>query len=109
MPHENGRLTDEELQPHIDDIVFAASLVNDGWLSTSNSGRRVARWKQPPRLLRDLIRPEMLDTPEAKYYLRRGDISTFELRTPPPGLEREELVLTVRQFRAFKLLGGRVA
>lgn len=100
-------LSEEELTPTPEDFEFAAELIDEGWRSVSNKYREVARL--PPKSnAEDLIKPEALDG----HPLGRDLADCWEknkwwlLRCSPVAEKRS---LTVRQFRAFKLLGGRVA
>lgn len=108
MPHENGRLTAEELQPTDDDLAEAKRLVEEGWKSTSNKYRMVRRWHPNILDLEDLIHPEMVETAEAQWWLKYAHGPSLRM-ADVQGLPIEEKTLTVRVFNAFKKLGGEMA
>lgn len=109
------QLTSTELCPGPGDALLGAELVRDGWLSVSTKHRRVARLTSEWPKAENLIRSEMLDTLAGKemveLYRRR---SRHVLRRFSSGNQDEAkfveiMELTIKQFRAFKQLGGECA
>lgn len=110
MPHENGQLTDEELQPTDEQLDLGRRLVAEGWLSTSNKYRHIRRWAGNPRAeIRALISPELRNSPAARWILAQINERQPWLRTDDRYFPVEERVLTVREYRAFRLAGGQSA
>jgi hypothetical protein len=108
MPHENGQLTAEEIEPTEEQLELGRRLVRGGWKSTSNKYRTLRRWAGDPHAeIRALIRPELMETPAARWVLAQINDHQPWLRTIN---ERffpvEECTLTVREYRAFRLAGG---
>lgn len=99
-------LTDEELAPSEKDLEEARVLLAEGWASTSNKYRTVARFIEPVPVIEDMVAPKVLATFHGKRlaacWQRCGHGS--DLRCSQEGVERREL--RVRVFRAFKRLGG---
>lgn len=122
-------LTPEELEPGAEDLELAARLVEEGYLSISRKYRMVARLTDKVPTAKDIIRPEMLDTPIGRemakwweghqcYLLRMvaSGAGGDGCMTLPHTRERISIVdlvevreLTIKQFRAFKKLGGESA
>lgn len=104
-----GKLDDDELEPTDEDLKYAKELIDQGWQSTSNRYRNVARFIEPIPDIRDMVSAEVLAT----YHGRRlADAwkrawHSSDLRLGGEGVEQR--TLTVKQFRAFKRLGGKVA
>lgn len=101
-------LTDEELSPGAEDITFAQKLIDEGWLQASAKYRHVIGPFPSVPGAADLIRPEVLNTPIGKrladlwerdmpYYVRFHLVDKKDL---------QELTLSVKQFKAYKKLGG---
>lgn len=108
MPHDNGQLTAEELEPTPEQREEGRRLVEEGWASVSNKYRTIRRWVTPPRRLLELLRPEVLDTPEGRFLQDNLRFCEPSLRGAERfGFEVEERVLTVREYRAFRLAGGK--
>lgn len=102
-------LTPEELEPGEEDIEYARKLIAEGWKSTSNKYRSVAK-RRIPLTGKDIVRPEMWETEEGKRLIQNWDNgwAGFYLRSPNhPDIEHIEL--SVKQYRAFKKLGGETA
>lgn len=112
MPYENGMLTPEEIEPTAEDLEFAAKLIQDGYESISNRYRTVVRFIEKPFskvTLRDLIKPELQHIPEVKWLMSEMAHRKPSVRSFDHIFKKEELQLTVKQFRAFKLQQGKVA
>jgi hypothetical protein len=112
MPYESGKLTPEEIEPGPEDIELATRLVSEGWQSVSNKYRTVRRWTTQHIPVKELIRPELLETPEAKWWIDKAKgrlIEPWLRMADTSGLPFEEMELTVRQYRAFRLAGGESA
>jgi hypothetical protein len=102
-------LTPEELEPTPEQMEEAKQLVAEGWFSTSNKYRSIARFKV--RLTgKDLVRPEYHDTEMGKLLIHawEGSWERHLLRCGSPEIV-EHRELTTRMFRAFKLSNGPVA
>lgn len=117
MPLPSGQLTPDEYEPEERDIEYAKQLVAEGWHSTSNKYRLVARFKLPegytdltqcglPRG-KYMLHPDLMGTPLGGYLIRLWDDRrhSLELRGHDDDLV-EHKELTVRQFLAFKRHGG---
>lgn len=84
-------------------------LVAEGWWSTSQKYRAIARWREPVPTLEALFAPGMLDTFHGQ---RLGEVVRKHLDghygcggpAADPHLERA--TLSVSLFRAFKQAGG---
>lgn len=98
----------EDLEVTSAECAVGLQLAREGWRSTSNKYRHVARLRSGLRAA-DLIRPEVLTTPAGT---RLADLwkheERFLLRTSDSSLV-EEKHLTVGEFAAFKLAGGETA
>ena len=101
------QLTDEELAPGVDDFAFAAEAIKDGWLQVSHAFRTLARLPASFPTAADMIRPEKLKTEHGRELAQRWD--QYRLWSYRCNNDTEKLTLTVKQFRAFKLLYGGVA
>lgn len=97
------QLTDEELEPGEDDLRYAGELICNGWRSVSNKYRTVANLPEDFPQAEQMIAPEMLNTHHGRElakswnYHRKKALRTNEAITED---------LTVKQWRAFKKLGG---
>ena len=96
------------MTPDPEDLAFGQKLVSDGWLSTSNKFRSVARHVAVPTG-KDLVRPELHDTEAGRQMILLWDRTwrNLALRCGHEGVARQEL--TVKQYRAFRLAGGGTA
>lgn len=107
------QLTDEELTPTDEDLVVAGQLVMDGWLSVSTKYRTVALATAEVPTVQQIISPEYLDTSFGKdlaEYWHRHRINmlrTHAFQEDSPLVVSKEL--TLREWKAFKKLGGRSA
>ena len=123
MPHPNGQLTAEEIEPTDEDVLFARKLVCEGWHSTSGKFRRIARFKLPAELIgkvdllddglprgKHMLHPDLAGTALGAYFIRLWNDRrhTLELRGNESDLV-EKMELTVRQWVAFKRNGGPTA
>lgn len=107
MPHENGQLTAEEIEPTEQQLQHGRELVAAGWQSVSNKYRCIRRWTTKHLTIEELIRPELVNTPEARHLMKRPRVDDISLRDAEhSGLPFEEETLTVREYRAFRLAGG---
>lgn len=97
MPHPNGQLTAEEIAPSEEDYALATKLIAEGYKSVSTKNRYVARM---PFSVDVSFEPM-----EMRYWIDQAVrlFSSNYLR-----IHAKPITLTVRQFRAFKLLGGQV-
>lgn len=106
------QLTPEELKPRDDDFSYAKQLISGGWLSVSSKFQCLARFTDKWPTAEQLIRPEMFDTKPGKemaknwLYTRRNCSRQFASGNSE---FVEVLYLTVKEFRAFKRLGGQAA
>ncbi len=102
-------LTPEEIEPSEEDFEEAEALVAEGWYSTSNKGRRIARFTEPVPRIEWFVSAGHLATPHGRRLkkLWDGKWHPGDLRTNDAGIERREL--SFKLFRAFKLSGGRSA
>ena len=111
---ECRQLTPEQLAPGPGDLELAQQLVDDEWRSISTRYRRVARLVNCPEA-EDVIRPEYHDHPAAKELISQWRFHKWHLlRLLASGNEgareyAEVRELTIKQFRAFKKLGGQMA
>jgi hypothetical protein len=109
MPYESGQLTPEEIEPGPEDIELAQQLVSEGWKSVSGRHRIIRRWTTVHLSIKELIRPELFDTPEVKWLLQTFPHRSPNLRMDERFFPVEEKELTVKQYRAFRLAGGQSA
>lgn len=102
-------LTEEELAPSDEDMEAARVLIAEGWHSTSNKYRTVARFVDPIPPIEDMLRPEALDTLHGRRLAEwwRFNRHSSDLRTHRDGVEHRNLSIPL--FRAFKKLGGSMA
>lgn len=101
------QLTDEELTPTEDDLVFAQTLIDEGWYQISAKYRRVARLPADFPRGEDLLRPQFLATRWAKEFLDYWNNHYRRVAVTEYGAAVQ--TLTTKQFRAFKQLGGPTA
>lgn len=103
------QLTDEELTPTAEDIATAAELISEGWLSVSSRYRTIAKASDKMPTAEDLIQPSMLNT---KFGGRLAELWHRErlnmLRTASKNFVMKK-ELSVREWAAFKRMGGRAA
>jgi hypothetical protein len=99
------QLTDAELTPGPEDLAVAKQLIADGFEQVSAKYRRVARVPPDYPTAEDLIKPEMLHTPQGEELADwwRGHCR-FQVPRSPDAEVRE---LTLKQFRAFQQLARR--
>jgi hypothetical protein len=108
-PHE--ALKPEEVEPGPKELELAKQLLAEGWLSVSTKRRRVARLTDKWLTAEKMIIPEVLDTElgQVMQQLWRWEGRRI-LRRVASGRRDEQYIeertLTVKQFRAFKRLGG---
>ena len=102
-------LTPEEIEPSDEDVEEAKRLIQEGWHSTSNKFRAIARFTEPVPRASEMFSPEVLATHHGKRLQEMWDRNrhSTDLRTNAAGVEHRQL--TVRLFRAFKKLGGQMA
>lgn len=109
MPHANGQLTAEEIEPSAEDLAEGRRLVAEGWRSVSNKFRILRRFKPGVPSAREMILPEWRNTPFGKELENLWrDNERFWLRTEHLQVT-EEMTCTVRIYRAFRLAGGESA
>lgn len=104
------KLPPEEVDPTDADLVRGKQLVDDGWLSTSTRHRTLARWKNQPPKVEDMLLPEYRDSPFGRCFIARyGEWYGPSLRDNKPEFEPfiERMTLTLPQFRGFKKAGGK--
>ena len=93
-------LTNAELAPSEDDLALARRLLAEGWIQSSANHRTLAL--PPPNCrARDLIRPEVLDTPIGELLKRFIHNSELDWAR-----RHKMMKLTVRQWRAWKQVTG---
>jgi hypothetical protein len=99
-------LTDEELTPTDEDMAFARRLIAEGYLQTSGKYRHVMGPQPKVPSIKELIKPEMLDTPAGRELAKiwEDHLPHFLQTLVRNGAQTVEL--TVKQFRAYKSLGG---
>lgn len=108
------QLTDEELEPAEKDIATAQALIDEGWLSVSTRHRLVAKATDAMPTAEQLIRPEMFPTEfggklAEMWHYERIHLLRMLASGNTVGKDRglvESKELTLREFRAFKKLGG---
>lgn len=108
-------LTEEAIAPTEEDMVEARQLVADGWRSTSNKYRHVARLTQAPPEPASLLRPGI----EHTYWGRAAmEALRREFESRASHLMRcatagdpvvEQRTLSARLYRAFRMAGGQSA
>jgi hypothetical protein len=104
-PGQCQQLTPAELTPDPADIEYAKQLIAEGYHSVSNAFRHVSKYKNPRPTGAEMIRPEFLNTREGQAFVKLWDSRhTWGLRCDPENTI--VLTLTVKQYRAFKKLGG---
>lgn len=111
-PDECYKLPPEEVDPTPADITLGEQLVAEGWMSTSTRHRTIARWKNQPPKIEDMLLPEYRDSPFGRRFIARyGEWYGPSLRDSNPEFEPfiERRKLTLPQFRAFKKAGGRIS
>lgn len=101
------QLTDEELEPDEDDVAFAQRLIDEGYLQTSAKYRNVCKPSEAdtPPSIDQIIRPEMLDTPAGKTLAMLWEDHLPHFLRSSVSFQHG-ITLTVKQFRAYKKLGG---
>lgn len=107
------KLTEIELTPTEDDLLFAKKLIDEDWRQTSNKYRGVAKLNNPLRDWRDLVRPEhhvLVEQATSPGTCYAGD-DVFRswcycAWQNPAWVERR--TLTVKQFAAFRKLEGKL-
>jgi hypothetical protein len=96
-----------KLQPTEADLEKARKLIVKGWMSTSNKYRSVARVLVPPPM------EAITFSADVPRWLQKHVLEAYVQWTAHGArCERdkvEHLELTVGEFRAFKVLGGRMA
>lgn len=110
------QLTHEELEPGEKELSLAEQLVREGWVSLSSNRRMIGRLKEEWPSAEELIRPELLDTSANREMIELWDRHRrHQLRRTASGnvASRERYVemrtLSIKQYRAFRRLGGEVA
>lgn len=96
----------EDLKPEAEDLELAEQLVREGWKSTSSKYRTVAKFRTPPPPAAEMLRPELVNTPQGKRLAELWDRHRHSLGLRQEWDDVEERELTLKQFRAFKLKGG---
>lgn len=109
------QLTPEELEPAEKDVGKAQRLLDGGWISVSSRHRRLARATDKFLTADQLIKPKLQNTMQGGQLAmlwqshRLHAIHHYASQDPSnnkwEGLI-EEQTLTLREFRAFKKLGG---
>jgi hypothetical protein len=100
-------LTPEELEPTADDYLLADRLLADGWMQTSFKYRSLAKWKNPPPTIKDMVKDQYQGTWwGTRLSEREGFGSTFEMSLAPEYMV-ERRSLTVREFKAYRELMNR--
>lgn len=116
MPHPNGQLTAEEIEPTEEDTKLAKELIDQGFKQVSSKYRMLRRFKETP------AQPPpacfLLDLAQIPKEMR-GDLIVrtdetlkslyFKSLRCAKQSDVLEVTLTVKQFRAFKLLGGQAS
>ncbi len=106
MPHPNGRLTAEEIEPDADDVALAARLIEEGWRQTSARHRMLAR--TPPGISAVEALAEHSGDPKWARLLGEASAADYFRRCCADRNPELSRTLTVRQFVAFKrILGDR--
>ncbi len=99
-------LTPAELEPSPEDIALAQQLLDEGWLQTSAKYRTVARLPADFPKAINVIRPEWIGTEHGVKFTHWWNSHRRMAHRSQEAITRE---LTVKQFRAFKKLGGQPA
>ncbi len=100
-------LTSEELIPSEADFAVARGYVYLGWVSTSNKFRQISRIL-PGNTAEDLLKPEVLNTPIGQHFKEMWERELrFVVRGNGPFVQH--LTLPVKQYIAFRKVGGRSA
>jgi hypothetical protein len=99
--HETEYLTAEELTPSPEDVAFAQSCIDEGFMQVSSKNRRLAR--MPPDI--DPVEAMRRFAPEEFEKIVHAATWWVRRNMKDPEHMRE---LTLKQFRAFKKLGGGV-
>jgi hypothetical protein len=97
------QLTDEELEPGDEDLLFVSNLIFNGWRSTSNKFRTVSNLPDDFPSPAEMVDAKMLGTRHGHDIMRLwGEHMLSALRTNAA----INKTLTVKQWKAFKKLGG---
>jgi hypothetical protein len=102
-------LRPEDIPPFEEDFAVARELIAQGFRSTSNKYRHVRRLKRRVASFHEVVRPEFHDHPVMGYIADRWGMWESQVLRCGSLDDVEEKTLTVRQYRAFKLLGGYTA
>lgn len=106
-------LTPEELEPDDSDLELGRRLVAEGWKSVSTNRRRVRRWLRVAPPLLTLLPPEWHEHPVFVAAKRACEYHGRDWGLREPACDNspdvESMDLTVRQWQAFKRLGGKLA
>lgn len=107
-------LTPEELEPSEEDMRLGERLVAEGWKSTSSKFRHIARFRIAPPNIEELMKPDALHTYHGRRLKKLWEQHRSDgwwLRMGPDQGDDgvEKMVLTVKEYRAFRLAGGQTA
>lgn len=102
------QLTNAELTPGQEDLEYAKKLIDEGYRSISTKYRMVVKYTVPRPAGKEIIRPELLGTVHGEAFAKLWD-DQYSWGMRLGGENITKLELTVRQFRAFKQLGGKMA
>jgi len=100
-------LTPDELEPEEEDLIDAAHWIAEGWHSTSVKYRNISKFKEPVPKIEDMVSPEVLATFHGRRLKDRWERNHSSDLRSCEGIDNLEL--TVKQYKAFKKLGGPTA
>ena len=97
------QLTDEELEPTEEDLRFASELIANGWRSVSNKFRTVANLPGDFPVAYQIVEAVYINTDHGDALMNLWNEHRRSALRTNAAINKD---LTVKQWRAFKKMGG---